>query len=143
MSEPPDVNEHRWLQRALEMVPGVVSWAIIIGPIWLSVSYPWLVAYFVLSFDFYWLCRALWFAGAVIVAFRRIQRVLRADWGARLAALDNLDGRREELMRLLGTQGRPAGALGLAAPAPSDRAGRRALEEELAAILERQPCGAV
>ena len=40
----------------------VVSWAVIIGPIWLSFSYPWLVAYFVLSFDFYWLCRALWFA---------------------------------------------------------------------------------
>jgi hypothetical protein len=135
MSEPRDAGEHRWLQRALEMVPGIVSWAIIIGPVWLSFSYPWLVAYFVLSFDFYWLCRALWFAGAVIVAFGRIRRVLRADWGARLAALDDLEGRREELLRLLGTQGRPAGALGFAAAtAPTDRAGRRALEEELAAL---------
>ena len=62
------------------MVPGVISWAIIIAPIWLSFSYPWLVAYFVLSFDFYWLCRALWFAGAVIVAYRRIRRVLAVDW---------------------------------------------------------------
>jgi hypothetical protein len=134
MSEPRDVDRHRWLQRALEMVPGVVSWAIIIGPIWLSFSYPWLVAYFVLSFDFYWLCRALWFAGAVIVAFGRIRRVQRADWGGRLAALDDLDARREELLRLLGTQGRPAGALGFAATPPTDRAGRRALEEELAAL---------
>ena len=65
------------------MVPGTVSWAIIIGPIWLSFSYPWLVAYFVLSFDFYWLCRALWFAGAVIVAFRRIRGVQAQDWWAR------------------------------------------------------------
>jgi hypothetical protein len=134
MSEPRDADRHRWLQRALEMVPGVVSWAIIIGPIWLSVSYPWLVAYFVLSFDFYWLCRALWFAGAVIVAFGRIRRVLRADWGARLAALDDLDGRREELLRLLGTPERAAGTLGFAASPPADRSARRALEDELAAL---------
>ena len=63
MSEPQDPDRHRLLQRLLEMVPGFVSWAIIVGPIWLSFSYPSLVAYFVLSFDFYWLCRALWFAG--------------------------------------------------------------------------------
>ncbi|HEX5395594.1 MAG TPA: hypothetical protein VFX74_00740, partial [Candidatus Limnocylindria bacterium] len=81
-------DRYRWLQRTLEMVPGLVSWAIIIGPIWLSFSYPWLVAYFVLSFDFYWLCRALWFAGAVVVAFRRIRRVVAEDWTARLASLD-------------------------------------------------------
>jgi hypothetical protein len=26
-------DRYRWLQRLLEMVPGLVSWAIIIGPI--------------------------------------------------------------------------------------------------------------
>src|SRR5688500_19240329 len=90
MSEPQDQDRHRLLQRLLEMVPGFVSWAIIVAPIWLSFSYPWLVAYFVLSFDFYWLCRAVWFAGAVIVAFRRIRAVLSQDWRVRLA------GRSEE-----------------------------------------------
>jgi hypothetical protein len=39
-----DLYRLRWLQRALEMVPGVISWAVLIGPIWLSFSYPWLVA---------------------------------------------------------------------------------------------------
>ena len=80
-------DRHLWLQRVLEMVPGTVSWAIIIGPIWLSFSYPWLVAYFVLSFDFYWLCRALWFAGAALVGYRRIRDVLATDWRARLVSL--------------------------------------------------------
>ena len=86
MSEPRDSDRQRWLQRMLETVPGIISWAIIIGPIWLSFSYPWLVAYFVLSFDFYWLCRSVWFGAAVIVAFRRIGRVLAVDWGERLEA---------------------------------------------------------
>src|ERR671919_1920898 len=104
-------DRYRWLERALEMVPGLISWAVLIGPIWLSFSYPWLVAYFVLSFDFYWLCRALWFSGAVIIAFRRIREVARIDWTARLAALaDPVAARRELEARLgtLGTGGAPA-----------------------------------
>ena len=82
-SEPRE--RYRWLIRLLEMVPGTISWAVLIVPIWLSFSYPWLVALFVLSFDFYWLCRALWFSGAVIVAYRRIRGVLAVDWTDRLA----------------------------------------------------------
>lgn len=87
MSDARTQDRYLWLQRLLEMVPGTVSWAVIIGPIWLSFSYPWLVAYFVLSFDFYWLCRALWFSGAVIVAYRRIRGVIGTDWWARLEAI--------------------------------------------------------
>ena len=89
MSEQPTQDRYLWLQRLLEMVPGTVSWAVIIGPIWLSFSYPWLVAYFVLSFDFYWLCRALWFSGAVIVAYRRIRQVLATDWRQQLVSLED------------------------------------------------------
>jgi hypothetical protein len=89
MSDGRTQDRYLWLQRLLEMVPGTVSWAIIIGPIWLSFSYPWLVAYFVLSFDFYWLCRALWFSGAVLIAYRRMHDVLATDWRARLESLDD------------------------------------------------------
>jgi hypothetical protein len=136
MSEPQDQDRHRLLQRLLEMVPGFVSWAIIVGPIWLSFNYPWLVAYFVLSFDFYWLCRALWFAGAVILAYRRIRSVLSQDWRVRLAALDDPSGRREMLLRRLsGLSRRPRGALGVAA-APGDgfAVERAAIERELAEL---------
>jgi hypothetical protein len=86
-----------WLGRVLEMVPGTISWAVLILPLWLSFSYPWLVAYFVLSFDFYWLCRALWFSGAVIVAYRRIRRVLAVDWTERVAGLEALVARRADI----------------------------------------------
>jgi hypothetical protein len=89
-ADPGDRDRYHWLSRVLEMVPGTISWAVLILPLWLSFSYPWLVAYFVLSFNFYWLCRALWFSGAVIVAYRRIRRVLAADWTARVTELDDL-----------------------------------------------------
>ncbi len=91
--------------------PALISWAVLILPLWLSFSYPWLVAYFVLSFDFYWLCRALWFSGAVIVAYRRIRRVLAIDWMARVALADP-DARRRSWEHALAA-GRPsAGTLG-------------------------------
>jgi hypothetical protein len=84
MVEDAQVDRYRWLQRVLEMVPGLISWAIILGPIWLSFSYPWLVAYFVLTFDFYMLCRSLWLGVTVVIGYRRVQRVMATDWNAQL-----------------------------------------------------------
>jgi hypothetical protein len=131
-----ELNRLRWLERALEMVPGVISWAVLIGPIWLSFSYPWLVAYFVLSFDFYWLCRALWFGGAVIVAFRRIREVAVVDWPARLRGVaDTAAYRRELEARLDEVRGGGAHAtVGVVAGPPPLRSERRRLRRELRAL---------
>jgi hypothetical protein len=136
MSEPQDQERYRLLQRLLEMVPGFISWVIIVAPIWLSFSYPWLVAYFVLSFDFYWLSRTLWFGATVIVAYRRIQRVLAVDWGGRLLSLDDPAARREAVLRQLAALSeRPSGAMGVvAAPAARVASQRVALMRELAEL---------
>ncbi len=139
MPEGRDEDRYRWLQRLLEIVPGLISWAIIIGPIWLSFSYPWLVAYFVLSFDFYWLCRALWFAGAVLVAYARIRRVVTVDWLARCEAMTDLVARRALLTARLEQLGQaPRGVLGAVAgrAEPAMAGERRALREELKLLEE-------
>ena len=133
MSTIEDQDLYRWLERLLEMVPGTISWAILILPLWLSFSYPWLVAYFVLSFDFYWLCRALWFSGAVLIAFSRVREVLATDWADRLAGLRDPAARRAALeVRLagLGTD-MPRGAFGFSATARPDGSERRRLRREI------------
>ena len=133
MSTTEDRDRYRWLERLLEMVPGTISWAILILPLWLSFSYPWLVAYFVLSFDFYWLCRALWFSGAVLIAFSRVREVLATDWADRLAGLRDPAARRAALeVRLagLGTD-MPRGAFGFSALARPDGSERRRLRREI------------
>ncbi len=129
-------DRYQWLGRLLEMVPGTISWAVLILPLWLSFSYPWLVAYFVLSFNFYWLCRALWFSAAVIVAFGRIRRVLATDWTQRLASLADPATRRAELVAQLATGGedRPSRALGISAMARPPRARRRQISDEIAEL---------
>jgi hypothetical protein len=131
-----DPDRLRWLGRLLEMVPGTISWAILILPLWLSFSYPWLVAYFVLSFDFYWLCRALWFGGAVIIAFGRIGDVLAVDWTERLGGLADPAARRAVLEARLASVGTdlPRGALGISALARPSGAERRRLRRELAEL---------
>jgi hypothetical protein len=138
MTQSNDPERYRLLERLLEMVPGVFSWAILIGPIWLSFSYPWLVAYFVLSFDFYWLCRALWFSGAVIVAYRRIRDVLATDWDRRLAGLADPPAYRLLLSRRLEQlAGRaPTGAFGIVEPMAGGRpsAEWRRVQRELAVL---------
>ncbi|MGH2401541.1 MAG: hypothetical protein ACRDE6_02420 [Candidatus Limnocylindria bacterium] len=134
MTTTDDSDRLRWLGRLLEMVPGTISWAILILPLWLSFSYPWLVAYFVLSFDFYWLCRALWFSGAVIIAYARIRDVLADDWTARLAGLADPAARRAGLEARLASIGGdvPTGALGFSAVARPSRGERRRLRREIA-----------
>ncbi|TAL11832.1 MAG: hypothetical protein EPO00_02840, partial [Chloroflexota bacterium] len=49
----------RRIQRLLEIVPGVITWGLIITSVGLSFRWPEFVAWFVLSFDVYWLYRAV------------------------------------------------------------------------------------
>ena len=133
MTSSDDRDRLRWLSRLLEMVPGTISWAVLILPILLSFSYPWLVAYFVLSFDFYWLCRALWFSGAVIVAYRRIRDVLAVDWTDRLAGLADPASRRAMLEARLASPGTelPGNVLGIATGPVGSGGERRRLRREI------------
>jgi hypothetical protein len=131
-----DRTRYRWLGRMLEMVPGTISWAVLILPLWLSFSYPWLVAYFVLSFDFYWLCRALWFSGAVIVAYRRISRVLAVDWTDRLERVGRISAFLAEIEthRSSDADGPEAGPFGVSVtgmPVAAARRVKREMEEDL------------
>ena len=136
MSTTEDRDRYRWLERLLEMVPGTISWAILILPLWLSFSYPWLVAYFVLSFDFYWLCRALWFSAAVLISFSRVKRVLATNWADRLAGLADPEARRAALESRLAGLGTdmPRGAFGFSAAARPDGSERRELQREISQL---------
>lgn len=135
------VERSRWLSRSLELVPGLLSWAIIVAPAWLLFSYPWLIAWFIIAADAYWLSRGLGFAGAVLAAHRRIGGVLAEDWRARLDTLERRPLRREELLRqLVGVRALPRHALGFSAFA-SGAADRRRARAELADLdaIDRLP----
>ena len=69
--------------RLIEIIPGLITWILILAPIPLSLRYPEIVGWFVLSFDFYWLYRAVVLSVSVSISFRRIRRVMAIDWRRR------------------------------------------------------------
>jgi hypothetical protein len=94
-------TEGHLVQRLLEIVPGLVSWTLIVSPLLLSFRWPQVVAWFVLTFDFYWLYKAVMLTGSVCVTFTRIRRTMAADWRTRAFALSDPAGRLGEIDRLM------------------------------------------
>jgi hypothetical protein len=83
----------RTLQRILEIVPGLLTWSLIIGSVTLSFRWPQVVAWFVLTFDVYWLYKAVMLTGSVVAAFTMIRRSVDIDWRTRTYALADISGR--------------------------------------------------
>jgi hypothetical protein len=83
----------RALQRMLEVVPGAVTWGLIVLSVGLSFRWPEVVAWFVLTFDVYWLYKAVMLTGSVAAAFTMIRRTVAIDWRTRTFGLRDVAGR--------------------------------------------------
>jgi len=78
------------LQRFLEIFPGVVSWAIIIGICALSVTQPLIAAVFMVAFLLYWLLRLVYLNIFLVLSYGRLAIEKNTDWIERIAAIDAL-----------------------------------------------------
>lgn len=67
-------------RRALEILPGFVSWSLILFPIWGSFIIPTAVAYYVIAFAVYWLYRSVTLAVLSTVAHLKIKASAKFDW---------------------------------------------------------------
>jgi hypothetical protein len=91
------LDRARALQRILEVVPGAVTWGLIVLCIGLSFRWPEVVAWFVLTFDVYWLYKAVMLTGSVAAAFVMIRRTTGVDWRSRTFGLRDVAGRIAEI----------------------------------------------
>jgi hypothetical protein len=139
--EAPDQLETRVSRkvRLLEVIPGLVTWILILAPIPLSLRYPEIVGWFVLSFDFYWLYRAVVLSVSVSISFRRIRRVMAIDWRRRAFSLSDPQARLEELNQMIGRVSERIAALQAAGQKSAALGGRRELRRliEEHRLLER------
>jgi cellulose synthase/poly-beta-1,6-N-acetylglucosamine synthase-like glycosyltransferase len=69
-------------QRVLEILPGFVSWSLILFPVWGSFLLPVLTAYYVIAFDVYWFYRSVSMAILSLMAHYRIKASEIYDWAA-------------------------------------------------------------
>lgn len=67
-------------RRALEILPGLFSWTLILFPIWGSLFFPYVLAYFILFFDIYWFYKSFSLAITAYIAAGRIRRAEKLDW---------------------------------------------------------------
>lgn len=78
------VKHDRQVQRFLEILPGFVSWNLIIFPYWGILVMPTVVAYFVLLFNIYWFYQSLQIAVTAVASHLKIQASIHYDWLADL-----------------------------------------------------------
>lgn len=67
-------------RRFLELIPGLVSWTLILSPIWGSLLIPAVMAYFILFFDVYWLYKSFSLVVTSFVASRKIKAAEKENW---------------------------------------------------------------
>ncbi len=68
------------IQRLLEILPGFVSWSLILFPFWGSLIMPTLVAYYIIAFSVYWLYRSITMAGLATLSYFKIKASQKYDW---------------------------------------------------------------
>ncbi len=82
----------RMLYRCLEMVPGFLSWATLLGALVLSWMTPAIIAFFIIIFDLYWLLKIAYLSFHQIASFRQMKKNINTDW---IGELKDTDGWRD------------------------------------------------
>ena len=77
---PADWLGARLPRRALEMLPGTVTWSLLTFPIWGAVLLPDKLAYFLLVFNIYWFYKSFTMAICAVAGYRQLRRDQARDW---------------------------------------------------------------
>ncbi len=92
----PRIIDRHWFIRLWEIIPGAVSWSVLVLPIALSLTEPILVAYFIVAFDLYWLVKSVRLSINLVRGYTRLHRAKFIDWNARLDWLVDLPAALEQ-----------------------------------------------
>ncbi len=75
-------GKSRVFYRFLEMIPGILSWSTILFAILISKFLPVWAAFFIITFDAYWLFKTLYLSLHHYHNYERMQHALRTDWNS-------------------------------------------------------------
>ena len=80
-------NLRKWMRRhpvrtkrALEILPGTVSWFLILFPVWGSFLIPNIVAYYIIAFSVYWFYRSMSTALMAVLGYFKLRTFQVYDW---------------------------------------------------------------
>ncbi len=75
--------------RILEIIPGFLVWATLLGIIIFSFVNPLWTIYFIIAFDIYWCLRIFYMLVHLLVSWRHYQTALSTDWQEKLKTVSN------------------------------------------------------
>lgn len=81
--------KHHKYWRALEILPGALTWSALILPVILSVYVPDIVSLFVIVYTTYWLFRSVKLSTDLIRGYRRTKIAQQTDWNELLDFIEN------------------------------------------------------
>ncbi|HEX8965367.1 MAG TPA: glycosyltransferase family 2 protein [Patescibacteria group bacterium] len=78
-------------RRFLEILPGFISWTLILFPIWGALLIPTFLAYFILFFDIYWFYKSFSLTIMAFIASKRIQEAEKENWVEKAKKLSHFE----------------------------------------------------
>ncbi len=77
-------HEQQKLQRLFEMLPGTLSWSILLGMVLLTMVHPIAAAILTIAFILYWFLRLIYSTIFLVISFSKLNQENKTDWLARL-----------------------------------------------------------
>lgn len=82
-------RKERIIYRALEILPGVLAWTTLLGVIFLSWAEPIWAAFFIITFDIYWVLKTIYLSFHLRVSYRQMTKHLSINWLGKIKSLQN------------------------------------------------------
>lgn len=78
----------RIVQRILEIIPGVLIWILLLSPLWLGFSFPYLIINILVVLSVYWVYRAFILSVGTVIGYIFVRRAAKKDWLQECLTLD-------------------------------------------------------
>lgn len=78
-------------RRCFEILPGFLTWSLLIGFLVVSFYQPLMAAYFLIAFDLFWLTKSATIAARLVQGYARLNQMNMISWSARLNHLRDID----------------------------------------------------
>ena len=84
-----ELEKHdRLIQRLGEIIPGLLTWTVILSPVWLGIIYPQAMVYILTFITLYWSYLAVMNTVGLVIGYPRHKREMAEDWYNRCLELD-------------------------------------------------------
>lgn len=76
------------IHRFLEIVPGFLTWSVLLSPVWLGILFPQLLVYILIALTVYWAYSATRHSIGMVKGYKRYMREMEEDWFKKCREID-------------------------------------------------------